>query len=91
MTYTWTPALRDALIELEVQNIVTSFVPADVEAPMIASMTALASIPLNSTLEPTGDEVEDDGDLEPAPTWAWVNQLIQFYYGNHTLIDNYVR
>lgn len=83
--YRWTVALRDALIEAEVDNIVLSFTPDDVPEHMTRSMVALASIPIGGELVPTGDEVERDEDVKPAPTWEWVNQLVQFYYGNGPL------
>jgi len=85
VAYRWTPALRDALIGCEFKEMPGTFGVDDYEDMaryVIASMTALTSIPLNSTLEPTGDEVEVDGDVEPAPTWEWVDQLVQYYYGN---------
>lgn len=91
--YKWTTALRDGLIQCELEEMPGTFAEDDQEGMaryMIASMTALMSIPLNSTLEPTGDEVEEDGDVEPAPTWAWIDQLVQFYYPNHTLVDGIV-
>lgn len=94
MKYTWTSELRDALIKCELEEMPNTFADDDQEGMaryMIASMTALTSIPLNSIVEPTGDEVEADGDVEPAPTWEWVDQLMQFYYGNHTLVNGYVR
>jgi hypothetical protein len=91
MTYRWTAALRDALIEAELGEQLYAYDgdrdPEDeAKAYLTASMIALASIPLNSTLTPTEAElaaaIACDGDVVPGPTWAWIDQLVQFYYGN---------
>lgn len=85
--YRWTPALRDALISAELREQLYAYNSDndpnnDTTTYLVRSMTMLASIPLNSIVQPTGDEVEVDGDVEPAPTWEWVAQLVSFYYGN---------
>lgn len=92
MTYRWTPALRDALIAAELKEVLYAYSSDDAGSDengvgyLTRSMIALASIPLDSTLEPTEAElaaaVAQDGDCEVGPTWAWVDQLVQFYYGN---------
>lgn len=83
MTIHWTARLRDELIKCELKEMPSTFAKDDREGVaryLIASMTALTSIPLGSDLEVSDEEV--DGDVEPAPTGDWVDQLLQFYYGN---------
>ena len=85
--YRWTVALRDALISAELREQLYAYNsdndPDDATTKyLIRSMSTLASIPIGGELKPTGDEVEVDGDVEPAPTWEWVAQLVAFYYGN---------
>ena len=83
MTIHWTARLRDALIKCELGEMPDTFADDDQESAaryLIASMTTLTSIPLGSDLEVSDEEV--DGDVEPAPTGDWVDQLIQYHYGN---------
>lgn len=79
----YTARLRDALIKCEVKEMPNTFAQDDQEGVaryLIASLTALTSIPLGSDLEVSDEEV--DGDVPIGPTGDWVDQLVQYYYGN---------